>query len=421
MDNISTKIKISKKIFNEVYLPQLENYKARFNVYYGGAGSGKSVFVFQKMIYKYLKFENRRCLVTRKVSNTLKDSVFALCKSILSSWGMYEDCKINKTDLTIELPNGSSFLFKGLDDPERIKSIADIDDIVVEEASEIDEFTFDQLCLRLRSKKLYNQVHVMFNPVSKENWVYKRWFKDGYNKSNTMVLKTTYKDNKFLPQDYIDNLLEMKKTNPVYYRIYALGEFATLSKLIYTNWREELFDYREILRTVKGSKAIFNLDFGFTNDPTAFGCEVLDQLNKRIWCFDEFQEKGLLNDEIAKKVIEMGYRKEVITCDSAEPKSIEELRRNGLDRVRAAVKGKDSILNGINILQQYEIIVHPKCVWLKEELKNYCWIKDRSGEYINRPIDKYNHGLDSLRYGITTEIGSKRTILKIATLSDLYR
>ena len=148
----------------------------------------------------------------------------------------------------------------------------------------------------------------MFNPVSKENWVYKRWFKEGanYNKDNTVILHTTYKNNKFLPKEYIENLLDMDRSNPAYFRIYALGEFATLDKLIYTNWKEKIFDYREVLRNVKGSKAIFSLDFGFTNDPTAFVCSILDEINKKIWVFDGFEQKGLLNDEIAKKIIEMG-------------------------------------------------------------------------------------------------------------------
>ena len=404
----NTKFKISKKCFNEAYLPQLENYNSRFNIFYGGAGSGKSHFVFQKMIFKYLKYSNRKCLVVRKVNNTLRDSCFALVKSILSDWQLYDQCKINKTDLTVELPNGSHFIFKGMDDPEKIKSIANIDDIIVEECTEVDEFDFDQLSLRLRSRNQYNQVHCMFNPVSKENWVYKRWFKEGanYNKDNTVILHTTYKNNKFLPKEYIENLLDMERTNPAYFRIYALGEFATLDKLIYTNWRVENFDYREILRTVKDSKAIFSLDFGFTNDPTAFVCSIIDKINKKLWIFDEFQEKGLLNDEIAQKITEMGFRKEIIICDSAEPKSIEELRRNGLDRVKAAVKGKDSIINGINLLQQFEVIIHSKCIFIQEEFKNYTWKKGKDGEYINVPIDKYNHGLDALRYGVSTDVGT---------------
>lgn len=385
-------------------------------MFYGGAGSGKSHFVFQKLIFKYLKYENRKCLVVRKVSNTLRDSCFALVKSILSDWHLYDQCKINKTDLTIELPNGSHFIFKGMDDPEKIKSIANIDDIVVEECTEINDFDFDQLTLRLRSKNLYNQVHVMFNPVSKENWVYKRWFAEtaDYNKDSTVILHTTYKDNKFLPKEYVESLLEMQKTNPAYYAIYALGEFASLDRLVYTNWEVKVFDYMKILQTIKGSKAIFSLDFGYTNDPTAFVCSILDETNKRLWIYDGFEEKGLLNDEIANKIINLGYRKEVITCDSAEPKSIDELKRNGLERVRPAIKGKDSIINGINLLQQFKIIIHPNCRGIQEELKNYTWKKGKDGEYINVPVDKYNHCLDSLRYGVTTEIGgavSKITLL----------
>lgn len=411
----NTKFKISKKCFNEIYLPQLENYNSRFNVFFGGAGSGKSHFVFQKMILKYLKYQNRKCLVVRKVSNTLRDSCFTLVKSILSDWHLYEQCKVNKTDLTIELPNRSHFIFKGMDDPEKIKSIANIDDIVVEECTEVDEFDFDQLSLRLRSRNPYNQVHCMFNPVSKENWVYKRWFKEDavYNKENTVILHTTYENNKFLPKEYIENLLEMERTNPAYFRIYALGEFATLDKIIYTNWRVECFDYRQILKEVKDSKAIFGLDYGFTNDPTAFECSIIDKINKRLWVFDEFQEKGLLNDEIAEKIIHMGYRKEVIVADSSEPKSNEELRRCGIDRIKGAVKGRDSIINGINLLQQYEIIIHPKCVCIQEEIKNYTWKKGKDGEYINVPIDKYNHGLDALRYAVSTEVGTVENKIKL--------
>lgn len=358
------------------------------------------------MVYKYLKYPKRKGLVVRKVSNTLRESIFALFKSVLSDWQLYEECKVNKTDMTIELPNGSIFIFKGIDDPEKIKSIANIDDIIVEECTEIDMADFDQLDLRLRSQNPYLQIHCMFNPVSKSNWVYSRWFKDGYNEESTIVLHTTYNDNKFLPQSYLDTLNEMARNNPTYHKIYALGEFATLDKLVYTNWIEQPFDYMEVLRNSNKSKAIFGLDFGYTNDPTAFIGLVLDQANKKIWIYEDFQKKGLTNEDISNEIADLGYRKEVISCDSAEPKSIEELKRYGLNRVRPALKGRDSIINGIQLIQQYQVIVHPKCLNVLDELRNYTWVKDKTtGEYINRPIDTYNHSLDAFRYAVMTEIG----------------
>jgi phage terminase large subunit len=402
-------IKISKKIFNEAYLPYLEDYSHRFNVFYGGAGSGKSHFVIQKMVLKYLKYPNRKCLVIRKVGATLRDSIYALFKTVLGDWKIYDRCEIKDSLLTIILPNGSQFIFKGLDDSEKIKSIANIDDIVIEECTEISLDEFSQLNLRLRSKNLFNQIHCMFNPVSKANWVYGHWFSEkGYDNSSTTVLHTTYKDNKFLPEDYIKALLDMKESNYVYYKIYAEGEFATLDKLIYTNWNVKEFNYRKLIKENNKLKALFALDFGYINDPSAFIAVLADNENKKLYIFDEFYETGLLNDAIAKAIRKKGYNKEVIVADSAEQKSIEEIKREGIYRIKPARKGKDSILNGIQFIQQFKIVVHPSCVNVVEELKNYTWKKDKStGEYINTPIDKYNHLLDSLRYACE-EINTKK-------------
>jgi len=394
--------KISKKMFNDVYIPSLEDYTHRFNVFYGGAGSGKSQFVIQKMILKYLKYPNRKCLVIRKVNNTLRESIFALFKSVLADWQLYDQCEIRETLLTITLPNKSTIIFRGLDDPEKIKSIANIDDIIVEEVTEISLDDFTQLNLRLRSKNEFNQIHCMFNPVSKSSWVYNMWFTNTHNKETTVILHTTYKDNHFLPQDYITALLEMEISNPTYYKIYCLGQFATLDKLIFNNWHDTCFDYKEILKTdtKDNIEAVFGADFGYTNDPTAIVCALIDRVDKKLWIFDEYQQKGLTNDEIAKKVTEMGYQKEKIVCDSAEPKSIEELKRNGLERVCPATKGKDSILNGIQYLQQFDIIIHSSLLHMIEEFSNYTWVKDKNGIYINKPIDKFNHGMDALRYAV---------------------
>lgn len=210
-------------------------------------------------------------------------------------------------------------------------------------------------------------------------------------------MKTTYKNNKFLPEEYIATLEDMAKSNPTYYRIYALGEFTSLDKLVYNNWVVRDYDYT----TLGNLPLMCGLDFGFVNDPSAFVAALMDEGNKRIYIFKEWGAVGKTNPELAQIITSMGFGKSLIIADSAEQKSIEELRRNGLTRIRASIKGPDSIIYGIQQLQQYELIIHPSCQEIITELENYSWQKDRtSGEYINRPIDSWNHYLDACRYAI---------------------
>lgn len=384
---------LDRRLFNTAYYPYLTDYSKRYNVYYGGAASGKSHFVAQKLTYKLLT-HRRKLLVIRKVGRTLKDSVFQLFTDILSQWKLMSYCTINRSTLSISLPNGSIILFKGLDDGEKIKSITGITDIWCEEATELAYDEYTQLDLRLRARTGNLQMYCTFNPVSKANWVYNYFFA-GQQPPNTFVLHTTYKDNKFLPQQYIDALQAMEKTNPTYYRIYALGEFCSLDKLIYPNWRQSLAN-----ETPSGT-LIVGLDFGYVNDPSALIVAYADVENKKIYVVDEVYKTGMLNDEIAKLIKYKNLQKEIIIADSAEQKSIEEIKRLGISRIRPAVKGQGSILQGIQRLQQFEIIVSPQCTNTIIELQNYSWQKDKSsGEYTNQPIDTFNHALDALRYAI---------------------
>lgn len=387
-------LKLTKRLFNEVYFPHLLDYENRFEVYYGGAGSGKSYFVMDKVIIKALK-ETRKVLVVRKVARTLKDSVFQLALDTLEKFQIINLCEINNTTFTIKLPNGSQLLFKGLDDSEKIKSIAGITDIVIEEASEISLDDFNQLNLRLRAKASDQQIILMFNPVSKVNWVFKYFFENG-TPANTIIIKTTYKDNRFLPSDYIRTLEEMKTVNPTYYRIYALGEFCSLDQLVFNNW-----EICEPPATTERMKLLCGLDFGYIADPSAFVVSWLDEEAKILYVVDEFYKKGALNNELANEIKYRGYAKEVIIGDSAEQKSIEEIKRAGVSRIKPATKGKGSILQGIQKLQQYKICVSPQCENLIVELQNYAWKKDKStNEYINEPIDRFNHCIDALRYSL---------------------
>lgn len=394
------KIQVHKNIFNAVYLPYLEDFSTRFIVFYGGAGSGKSFFCAQRLIYKALK-SRRKILVLRKVNRTTKASTFQLLLDVLLQFNILNYCKVNRTDFTIELPNGSMFLCMGLDDPEKIKSITGLTDAWLEEATEFTLDDFSQVNLRVRDPNAENQeISLSFNPVSKANWCYLQFFAENPEleefRKTVRVVHTNYLDNPHLPQDYINALLMMKATNEVYYKIYALGEFGSLDKLVYNNWQKMDFDPTKI----KG-QLLCGLDFGYTNDPTAFVSSYLVENERRIYVFKEWGGTGYLNDAIADQIREMGFSKSIIIADSAEQKSIEEIKRKGIQRIKPCVKGQGSILQGIQKLQQYELIIHPSCVNVIEELENYSWKKDKAtNEYINEPVDAYNHYLDSLRYSL---------------------
>lgn len=401
-----------RSAFNEVYYPYLCDYSHRYENYYGGAGSGKSVHITMKLIIKAC-LRKRKVLVIRKYGTTLKDSVFQLFIDTLKKWRLYPYCKINLSTYTITLPNDSVLLFKGMDDSEKIKSIADVSDIWCEEATELSEDEYTQLDLRLRSNAGDLQLITSFNPISKVNWVYNKWFSDDaiYDKKNTLILKTTYKDNKFLPDAYIRALEEKINSNPTYYKIYALGEFASLDKLVFNNWKIEDFNNADI----KG-ELIIGLDFGFINDISALVASIIDEDNKKIYVFKEWGDTNKTNEELANIITSLGFSKSTIIADAAEPKSIEEIKRNGVQKIKACTKGADSILHGIQKLQQYELIVHKNCTGIATELENYSWQKDRkTNEYINKPIDAFNHFIDALRYSLQCI-----NVKKLKTLNKSY-
>ncbi len=385
--------KLVKEPFNNWIWNSIDDYSHRVEVYYGGAGSGKSFGALQKMLLKAMN-SKRRVLVIRKVGATLKDSVFTLMKELIVSSGIGPYCRVNKSDFEIELPNASVFLFKGLDDPEKIKSIQSITDIVIEEATELTLDDYTQLNLRLRPNEPYPQIYLMFNPVSKANWVYKYFFETC--PEGAKIIQSTYKDNKFLAEDYCKELEAMAGRNPAYYRIYALGEFATLDKLIFPYVERRIISIEE----TDGLPFWCGLDFGYTNDPSALTWGRYDAGKHTVYITGEYHKKGMLNNEIAEKIRSLGLSKEQIIADSAEPKSIAELRKEGI-RVIAATKGPDSIRHGLDFMMRHDIVVDERCPYTIEEFENYTWQKDRkSGEYINAPIDDWCHHIDSIRYAL---------------------
>ncbi|EPE8808663.1 PBSX family phage terminase large subunit [Staphylococcus pseudintermedius] len=423
MTKVSLNFKQPSKVFNKNIFEILFNYDYFTEVHYGGGSSGKSHGVIQKVVLKALKDWEypRRILWLRKVQSTIKDSLFEDVKECLINYGIWDMCLWNKTDNKVELPNGAVFLFKGLDNPEKIKSIKGVSDIVMEEASEFTLNDYTQLTLRLRERKhKLKQIFLMFNPVSKLNWVYKYFFEHGKPMKGVLIRQSSYKDNKFLDDMTRENLEMLATRNPAYYKIYALGEFATLDKLVFPKYEKRIISDKEVGHL----PSYFGLDFGYVNDPSAFIHVKIDSDNKKLYVMSEYVKKGMLNNEIAQVINDLGYSKEKITADSAEQKSIMEIKTNGIDRIVPAMKGKDSVMAGIQFISQFDIVIDERCYKTIEEFDNYTWKKDKNtDEYYNEPVDTYNHCIDALRYAVEAltiqkkhQKKDKNTLRKIKSL-----
>ncbi len=332
-------------------------------------------------------------LIIRKVDRTIKKSVWTLMKNIISKWGLYSEFKLNETDRTmIWLRNGSQFMFSGLDDVEKLKSIEGVTSVWCEEATELLQEDFEQLDLRLRGEHgCMKQITLTFNPISDQHWIKRVFFDDPID--DVFTLHTTYLDNAFIDDEYKLVMENKKKSNPRYYNIYALGNWGTAEGLVFHN-----VDLRPIRESeVDGLDLVQGLDFGYTNDPTAFNQTYIDVKNRKLFVFDGFYGRGMSNQAIANKLKEMKAHRHITTCDSSEPKSIDSLSTKGC-RVRGAMKGKDSINAGVDFLLEFEIVVNSHLVEFKTEFDNYAWSVNKDGRTLNKPIDDFNHFIDSLRY-----------------------
>lgn len=403
---MAIKINIGPNLVLPVYRPYLEDYRYRYNVYYGGRGSGKTRFVMDKLVLKGLR-EKRTILLMRKTTANCKYSVWKELKEAVARFKLTKYFTFYESDYSAVCGlTGTVFRCQGLDNAEKIKGFSEISDVLLEEATEFTPEDIDLIDGTVRSVKyaLPLQIYFLFNPVSKANYVYKRFgFDTGIIPPNTFVLKTTYLDNPHLSPDYIERMEHMRITNPTRWKIEALGDFVSLDKLIFHNYVVEDFNHADI----KGN-LIIGMDFGFINDVSTIVASILDEENSRIYVFKEWGATGKTNDELAKIISSLGFAKSTIIADAAEMKSIEEIKRLGITRIKPCVKGPDSIIHGIQKLQNYQIIVHPSCGELITEFENYSWTKNKDGEYINKPIDDFNHYCDALRYSLQCVDNSRK-------------
>ena len=399
------------------------NWKGRYRAVKGSRASKKSKTTALWFITNMMKYPDANTLVVRKTYRTLKDSCFTELKWAIHRLGVdaFWDVKESPLEMTYK-PTGQKIYFRGLDDPLKVTSIT-VDQgclcwMWIEEAYEISsEDDFNMLDESIRGavpegSDLFKQITLTFNPWNEHHWLKKRFFDNPDDE--TLALTTNYMCNEWLDSADRKVFETMKKQNPRRYRVAGLGDWGIVDGLVYENWKEEAFeiiskadflDLDEAEQKAKNYvfkesvKSAFGLDFGYTNDPAALFVGFIDTKDKKIYVYDEMYAAGLSNERIANNVQSMGYGKERIIADSAEPKSIDQLKGLGL-KVKGAEKGKDSVNHGIQFIQDYKIIIHPRCVNFLTEISNYTWDKDKLGNKLNRPIDDFNHLMDAMRYAL---------------------
>jgi len=409
-----------KIVINDIYEPHLDNF-SRTQIFYGGSSSGKSWFLAQRTVIDVLK-GGRNYLVCRQVARTMRGSVFQQVERVIREADLSDMFQINKSDMTMTCKNGYQIIFAGLDDVEKIKSVVPavgvITDIWIEEATETDRGDVKDLYKRQRGgdENTKKRMTLSFNPILQSHWIYEEHFKGvawsddqkEYKTDELSILKTTYKDNAFLTsQDRHD--LE-NETDKYRYNVYTLGNWGILGHVIFTNWKvEDLSGMREQFTNHR-----YGLDFGFSADPAALWVAHYDRKNKRIYVYDELYQRGLTNDKLADEVRNK-IGSDYVVCDSAEPKSIAELQGYGIGAMSAR-KGKDSVMQGIQWMQQQEIVIDKSCINTKNEISTYHWMEDQSGNALRKPADKNNHLIDAGRYAHEQDMIDSR----IESVPSLY-
>ena len=401
-------IKIDKSVFNEKFYPYLVDYSHRWEVYRGSAGSGKSYFISQKLIIKALNDPNRRILCCRRFTSTIRETVWQLFLEQLDFFQITPYCDINKTERTIKLPNGSQFIFQGLDEETKLLSLQNISDIFVEECYEVNYDIIQQLNLRMRGKKENQQIYMAFNPISKNHWLYE--FCEGETKpSNMLYHVSTYKDNlKFLPQPYVEALEDMIRTNPTKARVFVFGEWGiNTDGLVFKNAKVKPFDIDELLKD-KNLQIHIGCDLGYIDASTVV-ISVYDKTNKKIYVINEYYETRATLDEVVQAMKDMGVGKLPVFVDSAEPRSIQYFQQLGIN-AKPSKKGNDSNRLYIQFLQNHEIIIHESCVHVSEDFNNFSYQKNKqTGQFED---DKYthewSHTIDALKYSYSDVYKNKK-------------
>lgn len=403
---------IWRAVMNEKYAEHLTDERP-VQIYFGGSSSGKSYAILGQRTVRDLLKGGRNYLICRKTGRTIRGSCYNEIVKAISRMDLDGQFRCNKSDMTVTCTkNGCQAVFCGLDDVEKVKSITPqtgvFTDILIEEATEVDYGDYKQLTKRLRGgdSATGKRMVLLFNPVLQEHWIYKEFFagkwndaENEYSSHDLLILRTTYKDNRYLTQEDRDKL--ENETDKYYYDVYTLGHWGVLGKLIYTNW--EIKDLSERLAREAGFRN--GMDFGFWPDPNAFVRVGYDRRTREVFVYREAGGNQQDAEQMANMLRPIVHR-EVVRCD-ADPFRINELCERGITAV-PAVKGPGSVSYGVEWMQRQKIWVDPSCACTIAELRTYKYREDRDGNVLPEPVDRDNHWMDALRYALEEEIIATR-------------
>lgn len=409
-------LKMNKQVtVNNHFIDFIQDWNYKFYFLVGGYGSSKSYHVATKLLLK-LASEKRLALVVREVYDTIRDSCFSLFEEVALRIGIYDHLKFKTSPMQVIFPNGSKIIFKGLDNPQKLKSINGVSIVWLEECSECKYEAYKELLGRLRHKELSNHIICSTNPVGTDNWTYSHFFKNDENNkiilddeilylnrivktNNTYYHHSTCEDNAFLPQSYIDELNQMREYDFDLYRVARLGHYGANGEKVLPQFKvlehDKVMDFANKCpsRHIKTG-----MDFGFVTSYNAVIQMAIDDKNKDLYIFNEYYSKGKTDDEIAKEIEE--FKNFIIIADNAEPKSIAYFNRLGY-KMKACKKFAGSRLANTKKIKRFKnIYCSDKCKHTIKELKNLTYKKDRRGNIVEDEFNIDPHTFSAIWYGL---------------------
>jgi len=407
-------VNVDLNFLDKPYRELIDN-NHRVNVVYGSASSGKSYSLFS-MAFIWL-FEGRNVFICRKVAASLADSVWAQALAIISDRDMGHLFKINKNERSIRcIANNKRIVVKGLDDPKKIRSLiapdgTPYDTILMEESDEFQEEDFNQLKTRQRAKysKFPLRIFIVLNPTTKKSWIYKKFFQGlkwngkRHEQDDLLIIKTTYKDNTNLDQQSIDSLESFKGVSDRHWRVYGLGEWGTMNKIVY----DDIYELPKDLN-MKGLQVRLGIDYGGIVDPNTFTISLFDKIKHHIYIIDTLSHWGMDFEPFAELIKECMLKNNInknqlILCDSSDSRADRILQQYDLN-IKHTRKGPGSKLIHLKWMLSNKIFIDYDQELLKESFEIYSWKKNTRGDYTSDTNHEGSDLLDAIRYSFVNDM-----------------